>query len=92
MTAAILDKPTAWEIAMDLEVIHTSLRVTNEMMLEQLCTVFPKDFNSVTKTHERLFLLIELIPKKLEELDKLHDALLTIHRESKKQQPDNIEF
>ena len=36
MTTDILEKPTAWDIAMDLEVILTTLRVTNELMLEPL--------------------------------------------------------
>ena len=83
MTTAILEKPTAWDIAMDLEVILTTLRVTNEMMLEQLCHVLPNELESVAQTHERLFVLMEMIPSKLEELEELYGALVTLHRESK---------
>ena len=68
---------------MDLEVILTTLRVTNEMMLEQICHVFPNELESVVKTHERLFVLLEMIPSKLEELEELYGALVTLHRESK---------
>lgn len=83
MTTAIVKKPTAFDLALDLEVIQTSLRVTNELMLEQLCNTLINEPDSVTTAHERIYLLLELIPSKLEKMDKLHGALVAMHRESK---------
>lgn len=83
MTTPILVKPTIWSIASDLNAIHTSLRITYEMMIDQLGDTVLTDIVGVTCTHERLFLLLELIPDKLKEMERLDNALLSIGRETK---------
>ena len=83
MTASILEKPTAQSIAGELSIIQDYLRITHELVVDQLCNVSINDPVSVWKTHERLEILIELIPKKLQELELLGNALFAIDLESK---------
>ena len=83
MTTAILEKPTVWEVASQLDSIRDHLRITHEMMIEQLSDTLMTSVEGVSITHERLFLLLDSVTGKLKEMERLDNVLLTMGRESK---------
>lgn len=82
-TAKILINTPVFSIASDLDDIQNHLRITHDMVLDQLCEGTQTDPASMEKMHERLFLLVGSIPKKLAEMAALNEKLMDFARAEK---------
>lgn len=69
-----------FSIASDLDDVQNHLRITHDMVLDQLCEGSLSDLASMEKMHERLFLLIGGIPVKLAEMAALNEKLMEMSR------------
>jgi hypothetical protein len=77
MTTTIsLDSRAVFSIASDMEDIHRYLRITQDMVMDLLCDYTTNDADAQTKMYERVFLLVEQMPVKLDEMNALNCQLL----------------
>lgn len=84
MTTTIsLDSRKVFSIASDLDDINQHLRVSHDMVIDQLCEFTTNDLGSTLKALERIHFLMNQIPQKLSEAMALNDELTELVRAAK---------
>jgi hypothetical protein len=82
-TTISLDSRKVFSIASDMDEINQHLRVSHDMVMDQLCDFTTNDLGSTLKVLERIFFLTSQIPQKLSEAMALNDELTELVRAAK---------
>lgn len=80
MTTTSLDSRAVFSIASEMDEIHNHLRISHDMVVDQLCECTMDDLGSLEKMHERIFFLTNQIPQKLAEVMALNEKLMELGR------------
>ena len=80
MATNSLDSREIFSIASGMDEIHTYLRISHDMVLDQLCEGSPGDLISMGRMQERIFHLVGEYTNKLSEIEVLNDKLMGLTR------------
>lgn len=69
---------TLFSVASDLDGIQNYLRISQEMVMDELCNSTPSDFESMERLHERVFFIMDQFPEKIAQMERFNSELITM--------------